>query len=62
MHVHAHTRMLSHFLLTRCTPTETEICHKPLFAVAASQLGVSADEIEATVGSLLTLCDRWGGV
>jgi hypothetical protein len=39
-----------------------ESCRKPLYAVAASQLGVTGDEILSTVGSILSLCDRWGAM
>ena len=33
-----------------------------MYAVAASQLGASVDEMEAAVTDLLALCYRWGAM
>jgi len=33
-----------------------------MYAVAASQLGASVDEMEAAVTDMLALCHRWGAM
>ena len=45
-----------------CARAAAEACRKPIYTVAASQLGPSAAEREAGAAAALALCRRWGAI